>query len=386
MVSALGNLAETWEHLLAGHSGIQLSQPFSELAPKPLGLIGKHPACLADLTRQVVQDAIADAGLPVYRPTCGVVIGSSRGNQAQWEDWARQYYSSFLTPHSRSAKHSRQHPLPPSWLDFMPHAAAMTAAQTIGTSMAVRSPMAACATGLWAISQGYELIRSGEYDQVITGAIEAPITRLTLTGFDQMGALAKTGAYPFDREREGLVLGEGGAVLVLESEDSARQRGARIYGHIRGVGLTADGYHVSAPEPGSPAAIAAVTQCLQRSQLQPADIHFIHAHGTATRLNDQNEAHLIEKLFPAEIPVSSTKGATGHTIGGSGALGMAFCLLALQNQQLPPTVGLKQPDFALNFITRAQHTDIQNVMCLSFGFGGQNAAISISNYRFEQKT
>lgn len=372
VVSALGSLLPTWNRLLAGETGIQLRQPFLELAPKPLGLIGKYPATLTDLTCQVVEDAIADASLSLPLPDCGVVIGSSRGNQAQWEELSRTVHSPSSSPL-----------LLPSWLDTLPHAAAVTTAQLIGTTAAVRSPMAACATGLWAIAQGYELIRSGEYERVIAGAVEAPITPLTIAGFDRMGALATTGAYPFDCYREGLVLGEGGAVFVLESERVAQKRQAKIYGQIQGFGLTADGYHVSAPKPDNKAAIAAVNYCLQRSFLQPEDIHFIHAHGTGTQLNDQNEARLIHHLFPAEVPVSSTKGATGHAIGASGALGLAFCLLALQQQQLPPTTGLTQPEFDLNFVTQTQPARLQNVLCLSFGFGGQNAAIALSTSSLE---
>lgn len=371
LISALGTLELTWKTLLAGRSGIQLRQPFQDLAPKPLGLIGKFPARLEDLTTQVIRAAIADANLSLPLKDCAIVIGSSRGNQAQWEKIACL----------NSASHpSAPIPYPSSvlWLDTLPHAAAITAARLIGTTAAVRSPMAACATGLWAIAQGYELVRSGEYEQVIAGAVEAPITPLTIAGFARMGALAPTGAYPFDCDRAGLVLGEGGAVFVLESEQVARKRNAKIYGQIQGFGLTADGYHVSAPKPDNQAAIAAVKHCLQRSFLHPGDIHFIHAHGTATQLNDQNEARLIQQLFPAEVPVSSTKGATGHTIGASGALGVAFCLLSLQRQQLPPTVGLTQPDFDLNFVKNAQPARLQNVLCLSFGFGGQNAAIALS--------
>ncbi len=364
LVSALGDCALTWKQLLAGHSGITVHQPFPELSPQPLALIGSTPAQLTDLTRQVVQAAIADANLELPLPDCAIVLGSSRGHQAQWETLARQPYG------------GAQVALP--WLATLPHAAAIAAAQLIGTTAAVRSPMAACATGLWAIAQGFDLIQSGAYERVLVGAVEAPITPLTLVGFERMGALAPTGAYPFDRDRAGLVLGEGGAVLLLEAEAVARRRSARIYGRILGVGLTADGYHVSAPEPGSRGAIAAVTQCLQRSRLTPADIQLIHAHGTATRLNDQNEAQLIQTLFPAGVPVTSTKGATGHTIGASGALGVAVCLFALQHQQLPPTVGLTQPDFALNFVRTAQPATLQNVLCLSFGFGGQNAAIALT--------
>ena len=379
LVSALGALESTWSRLLAGHSGIQIYQPFVELDPKPLGLIGQYPAQLEDLTHQVVLDAIADAHLTLPLPDCAVVVGSSRGNQSQWEGFAKihsPHLASLLSdPLGRGAGRSSRLT---GWLDSLPHAAAIATARLIGTGAAVRSPMAACATGLWAIAQGYDLIRAGDCERVIVGAVEAPITPLTMTGFDQMGALASTGAFPFDCDRQGLVLGEGGAVLVLESEAVARQRAVKLYGRIAGFGLTADGFHVSAPEPGSRAAIAAVTQCLQRSHLQPGDIHLIHAHGTATRLNDQNEAHLIQTLFPAHVPITSTKGATGHAIGASGALGVAFCLLALQHQRLPPTIGLNHPEFDLNFVKCAQSAPIQHALCFGFGFGGQNAAIALS--------
>lgn len=363
LVSALGDLKSSWKRLLASESGIRILQPFPELGQHPLALIDQEPAKLEPLTEQVIQAALRDAGLSPPLLNCAVVVGSSRGNQARWEEWGIQ--------NSRSA-------LPLTWLETLPHAAAIAAAQHIGSQAAVRSPMAACATGLWAIAQGYELIRSGEYERVVAGAVEAPITRLTMAGFNQMGALAKTGAYPFDRDREGLVLGEGGAVLVLESATLASRRAAPVYGRILGFGLTADGFHVSAPEPGSRAAIAAVKQCLERSGLFPEEIHFIHTHGTATHLNDCNEAHLIQTLFPNRPPISSTKGATGHTIGASGALGVAFCLLALQHQILPPTSGLKQSEFDLNLIKTARSAALQTALCFSFGFGGQNAAIALS--------
>lgn len=365
LVSVLGSLMPTWNRLLAGECGLQLHQPFPELEPKPLGLMSNHPARIETLTIQAVQAAIADAQLTLPLSDCAVVIGSSRGNQSQWETLTQ---SPVPSPPA----------LRPCWLDTLPHTAAVTAARLIQTMASVRSPMAACATGLWAIAQGYDLIAAGESDRVLAGAVEAPITPLTIAGFDRMGALAQTGAYPFDRDREGLVLGEGGAVFVLESERVARQRGAKIYGQISGFGLTADGHHVSAPESSRRAAIAAVTQCLKHSRRQPDDVHFIHAHGTATRLNDQHEAQLIQKLFSPNVPVSSTKGATGHAIGASGALGVAFCLLALQQQQLPPTVGLEHLEFDLNVVRQTQSAVIQNALCLSFGFGGQNAAIALT--------
>ena len=365
LASALGNLEASWNGLVEGRSGIRPCQPFLDLEPKPLALINHQPAKLVPLTQKIVLEALQDAGLKLPLSDCGVVVGSSRGNQAEWEKLSRQLY---LEDESTLLK---------SWLKTLPNAAAIAAAALLQTCAPVLSPMAACATGIWAIAQGYELIRSGQCQRVIAGAVEAAITPLTLIGFDRMGALAKTGCYPFDMDREGLVLGEGGAILVLESAAIANDRGAKIYGQILGVGLTADGHHVSAPEPESKAAIAAARQCLQRSHLSPQDIDYIHAHGTSTRLNDRNEAHLIQQLFPSGVPVSSTKGATGHTIGASGALGAAFCLLALKHKTLPPCVGLKSPEFDLDFVRTARSTAAENALCFSFGFGGQNAAIAL---------
>jgi 3-oxoacyl-[acyl-carrier-protein] synthase II len=225
------------------------------------------------------------------------------------------------------------------------------------------------------------LIQSGQCQQAIAGAVEAPITPLTICGFQQMGALAKTGAYPFDLHREGLVLGEGGAVFVLESAESAKQRQVKpenIYGEILGFGLTADAFHGNKPESEGKSAIAAIKQCLERSHLIPADVDYIHAHGTATILNDRIESKIIQYLFPPKVAISSTKGSTGHTLGASGALGVAFSLLSLKHKILPPVVGLQQPEFDLNFVTTVRNTEIQKLLCLSFGFGGQNAAIALS--------
>lgn len=309
--------------------------------------------------------ALVDAGLTAPLSDCGVVIGSSRGNQARWEGLAADFIN-------RNAA-------PIGWLETLPDRAATTAAQILTTAGPVSSPMAACATGIWAIAQGANLIRFGICQRVLAGGVETPITPLTLAGFQQMGALAQSGAYPFDRAREGMVLGEGGAILVLESETLARKRSARIYGQILGAGFTADGYHISTPEPGGPAAKLAIRQCLSRSHLTAEEIGYIHAHGTATRLNDANEAALIHHLFPPQVRVSSTKGATGHTIGASGAIGTAFCLIALQTQILPPCVGLQSPAFDLAFVTQAEPIALNAALCFSFGFGGQNAVLAVSH-------
>lgn len=372
LVSALGaSLEDSWRKLLAGKSGIQLQQLFPELEPVPIGLIGKQPTGLKMLTQLIVTSALQDAGLVPPLPDCAVVIGSSRSHQGAWESLARQMYG-------KDTNFTREVSLD-NWLDILPHMNAIASARQIGATGIVLAPMAACATGIWAIAQAAFLIQTGQCQRVIAGAIEAPITPLTICGFQQMGALAKTGAYPFDIQREGLVLGEGGAVLVLESVELAKQRQARVYGEILGFGLTVDAYHTNQPEPNGKSAIAAIKQCLERSNLIPNDINYIHAHGTATQLNDHIESKVIQQLFPETVAVSSTKGATGHTLGASGALGIAFSLKALQQKVLPPCVGLQQPEFDLNLVMTAQQSSIQNVLCFSFGFGGQNAVIALGN-------
>jgi 3-oxoacyl-[acyl-carrier-protein] synthase II len=370
LVSSLGkNLETSWRNLLLGKTGIKLHQPFPELGMIPLGLIAEKPFSLNTLTEILVNSALQDAQLVAPLPDCGVIIGSSRSYQASWELMAQQVYQQEAGLNLDD------------WLNTLPQMNAIAVARQIGSTGAVLAPMAACATGISAIAQATMLIKTGQYQQVITGAIEAPITPLTIAGFRQMGALAKTGAYPFDLQREGLVLGEGGAVFILESAELATQRQARIYGEILGFGLTADAYHGTSPEPEGKSAIVAIKQCLERSHILPTDIDYIHTHGTATQLNDRMESKIIQSLFPAKLAISSTKGSTGHTLGASGALGVAFSLMALQEQILPPCVGLKQPEYNLNFIISAQESKIQQVLCLSFGFGGQNAVIALGNLK-----
>ncbi|MFN9405957.1 MAG: beta-ketoacyl-ACP synthase, partial [Dolichospermum sp.] len=362
LVSALGkNLEDSWQNLLLAKTGIKLHQLFPELGVIPLGLIAEKPTALSTITEIVVTSALQDAQLVPPLSDCAVVIGSSRGYQASWEMMAQNI-------HEQAGGTNLD-----NWLNTLPQMNAIAVARQIGASGAILAPMAACATGIWAIAQAAMLIKSGEYQIAIAGAVEAPITPLTIAGFQQMGALGKTGAYPFDLYREGLVLGEGGAVFILESAELASQRQSKVYGEILGFGLTADAYHGISPEPEGKSAMVAIKQCLERSQMTPAAIDYIHTHGTATQLNDRMESKIIQSLFPAKLAISSTKGSTGHTLGASGALGVAFSLMALRNNILPPCVGLQQPEFNLNLIRSAQESKIKNVLCFSFGFGGQNA-------------
>ncbi len=361
-MTALGtNAAATWASLLAGKSGICLDQPFAELPPRPLALVGSRPADLEDLLQLAVAEAIADADLALPLPDCGVVIGSSRSFQGRWEHLARG---------ASGAEYA--------WLEALPHMGAIAVARQIRSTGPVLAPMAACTTGLTAIFQGYELVRRGQCDRVIVGAAEVPITPLTLAGFEQLGALATTGCYPFDPNREGLVLGEGAAVLVLESEASLRERaGPPPYGCILGAGFSTDAYHRTAPDPELRGSRLALKNCLLYSGLKPDHVGYIHAHGTGTRLNDDHEVRLLQEGF-APLPwMSSTKGATGHTLGASGAIGAAFCLLALRHGVLPPNVGDRGKGIYPRLVTEAVAAEATAALCLSFGFGGQNGVLAL---------
>ncbi len=358
--SALGDLTSTWQSLIAGKSAIELHQPFADLAPLPLALIEEAPLDVIALTHTVVAEAVRDAGLSLPLPDCGVAIGSSRACQAQWEQFA-----------------TNQQDLS-GWLDTLPHSPAIAAGRYIGSQSALLAPMAACATGIVALGQAIGLMRSGACERAIAGAVEAPITPLTITGFRQMGAMATNGCYPFDRSREGLVLGEAGAVFILESATLAEARGAKIYGEVLGCGLTNDAYHPCAVDLDLGAAISAIDRSIGHHL--PTDIDYIHAHGTGTNLNDRRESQLIETMFPQGVPISSTKGAMGHTLGASGAVGMAICLQSIAHQILPPSVGLIQPEFDLDFVMTPRQTTVDRLLCLSFGFGGQNASILLQKW------
>jgi 3-oxoacyl-[acyl-carrier-protein] synthase II len=347
-----------WRRLLRGDSAIALQQPFPDLPARPLALVGATPSRPEPLLLTAVAQAIKDAQLSCPQGEMAVVVGSSRGYQAHWEAYLRG------APMA-------------DWLGTLPHSGATAVARYLGSQGPAVAPMLACATGLWAIAQGRDLIVQGQCDRVLVAAVEAAVTPMTLVGFEQMRALAPMGCYPFDRQRQGLVLGEGAVALVLERCKAAQARGAEVYGRVGGGGFTADAHHVSAPAIASGSGLTAIRQSLARSDRLPREVDFIHAHGTGTQRNDAYEATLIQTLFDHPVAVGATKGATGHTLGASGAMGAAVCLLALRHQWLPPCVGLREPAFALNLVRQATPAPIQTTLCFSFGFGGQNGVLAL---------
>jgi len=354
LVTSLGeNCQTTWNALLAGNSGIKLGNPpLASLIWEPLEFY--HLPKVEGLLKKAVNEAVADAHLTTPLPDCGVVIGSSRGYQAEFE---RQLGS--------------------HWLNLLSLSGAI--ASYIQTKNTVLSPMAACATANWTIFQAYELIQQGHCEMAIAGAADSALTPLTIAGFQKLGAMAKTGLYPFSHEREGMILGEGAAVLILESLASAqRRKAAKVYGQILGCGITNDAYHLTNFDPIHLQGAIAINTCLERSGLSSSDIDYISTHGTGTIINDAMEANLIEKIFPHAPFISATKGATGHALGATGMMESAFCLLALSNGLLPPCAGLRSPAFELNFVRSSVSSSIKTALNLSFGFGGQNSAIAFA--------
>ena len=364
--TCLGSLQSTWKSVLQEKSGIKTRRLFNALPAYPLGLIEARPSNLNDIAQKISVDAVADAQLQAPLENCGVVIGSSRGCQVTWEQLA--------------ARDSKLLGDSVDWLQTLPHQPAIATARYLQTTAPVLAPTAACATSIWTLFEGYELIRTGRCERVLVGAVETPISLLTLAAFERMGALATTGCYPFDRSREGLVLGEGGGMFVLETAELAQRRQAKIYGKISGFGLTCDAYHISTPQAVKGSAVIAIKQSLERSNLEPSAIDYIHAHGTSTVLNDRHEAQLIQHLFPHGVAVSSTKGATGHTLGASGVITTALTLMAMKHDYLPPCIGLQNSEFDLDLVTQPRKAKCDRAMCFSFGFGGQNAVITLSRY------
>lgn len=249
------------------------------------------------------------------------------------------------------------------------------------------APVSACASGANAIGEAFRMIRDGSVDIALAGASEAPLTRTVVAGFAALQALSRrndepyTASRPFDRTRDGFVIAEGAAVLVLEAEEHARARKAPMLAEVLGYGTTADAYHIVQPCVDGAGAVAAMRSALDDAGLLPEDIDYVNAHGTSTPLNDAVETAALKQVFGGKAstpPVSSTKALTGHLLGAAGALEAAVCVLALQHQTIPPTWHLREPDpeCDLDYVPNApRRARLKYVMSNAFGFGGHNAVL-----------
>lgn len=250
----------------------------------------------------------------------------------------------------------------------------------------------ACAASANAIGDAAEVIKRNAADVMVAGGGEASITRFAVGGFAQARALSKNNddpagsSRPFDLDRDGFVMGEGAAVLVLEELGHALARGATIHGEVLGYGMSADGYHITLPRPGGAGAARAMTAALEDAGIAPADLGYINAHGTSTPANDATETAAIKRAFgdaAYDIPVSSTKSMTGHLLGAAGAIESVACLLALRDGVIPPTINYETPDpeCDLDYVPNTPRTaDISTAMTNSFGFGGHNVSLVFGRY------
>lgn len=306
-----------------------------------------------------------------FRPDLAV-IGTTSGGMSFGED----YY--------RALRDHRQLRRTPAWIaNYPPQKPVADAMHASGISAPCQIIANACASGTNAIGHAFECVRSGRYQRVLTGGYDA-ISELVFVGFDSLQASTPERCRPFDRQRSGMVLGEGAAILALENLDSARARDANILAEITGYGISTDNHHLTQPNPSGVGPRNAMEAALQSASIAPEQVDYINAHGTATLFNDAAEGKAIAELFGKSVSVSSTKSMMGHSLGAAGAIEAVFCILALQNQFLPANINFRTPDedVDLNIVankTRPSKVDI--ALSNSFGFGGTNASIVIQRFR-----
>lgn len=377
----------TWQALIEGRSGSRwLAAPQWTGAVRLAGAPCELPIETADgafdpviaLARQVAAGAVHDSGLcpeDLTRDSTGVVFGTSKGG---------------LHTASRMLQQADRQDAGSSWLDVWPDAAARHVAMSVGACGPVLAPVAACATGLAACLRGYELIRDGRCDVVLAGSSDASLQPAILGSFQRLGVLARpqddpsAACRPFDLSRNGFVVGEGAACLILESYDHATARGARWYAEWLGGRMLADPIGLTQLDPTGQSLQRLLSDLLRVVSARP---DYINLHGTATIPNDRVESAAIHAIFGEsvqQIPCSSLKGGLGHLLGAAGSVELAATLLAIRDQILPPTVNLVSPDPQLNldFVPlRARSCRIDHAWKLSLGFGGHLSAACVGRLR-----
>jgi 3-oxoacyl-[acyl-carrier-protein] synthase II len=319
--------------------------------------------------------AAEEAGLPgaVDPERLGVLIGTGIGGLETME-------RETLAWHERGDRAVSPHFVPM----MMPNAAAGTVSMRLGAHGPGFSLASACATGGHAIGEALRLIERGEADAVVAGGTEAALTPVCLAAFRQMGALSRQGiSRPFDRRRDGFVMGEGAGVIVLERADHARARGATIYGRIAGYGASSDAYHITQPDVDGRGARLAITAALTDAGAAPGDVGYINAHGTSTPYNDRIETMAIHAVWNGGAPpVSSTKSAIGHLLGAAGAVEAVAAIEAVRGGVLPPTLNYAEPDpdCDLDYVPEGPREagGLEIALSNSFGFGGQNACLAVA--------
>jgi 3-oxoacyl-[acyl-carrier-protein] synthase II len=354
---------------------------------------GRHTKFAAGAAKQAVTDAgLADASIDPIR--FGIYLGSGEGNQdfltftkmmaAALEngDYDSAKFIAAGLAALNPAKELEQEPNMPA-----AHLAAMFNAQGPNFNC-----LTACAASSQAIGEATELIRRGDADVMLAGGTHSMIHPFGVTGFNLLTALSTSNDHPtkasrpFDRERDGFVLGEGSAMVILEELESAKKRGANIYGEVLGYGTTADAYRITDIPPDGHGGIAAMRMAIADAKLNPNQIGYVNAHGTSTQVNDKVETLACKEVFgefASKVPVSSTKSMMGHLIAAAGVTEMIVCLLAIRDGVLPPTINYENPDplCDLDYVPNvARESDIQYALNNSFGFGGQNVTLCLGRF------
>jgi len=399
LVTPLGTgVEENWEGLISGRSGIGPITRF-DASDYPVRIAGEVKSF--DVSRYVerrdlkkmdrfihyalgaAQIAVEDAALPIgdREDRIGVIVGVGIGGIETIEEYLKVFYESGLkkvTPF------------------FVPRLIANMASAHIAMRFGLRGPnfaaVSACASGAHAVGEAFRLIRDGYQDVMITGGAEACVTPLGIAGFAVMRALSmrndepEKASRPFDKGRDGFVVGEGAGVLVLETATAALARGARIYAEVIGYGATADAYHITAPAPEGEGAARCMRLALEDAGLRPEEVDYINAHGTSTPYNDVNETQAIKKVFGEHafrLAVSSTKSQIGHLLGAAGGVEAAYTALSLSRGVIPPTINYEEPDpeCDLDYVpNQARKAPIRVALSNSFGFGGTNACLALRRW------
>jgi 3-oxoacyl-[acyl-carrier-protein] synthase II len=414
-VTPLGTEVETvWEGLKNGASGVGYTSVFdasgfptkisaevrgwdiSQMGEDPAvwKLRGRHTKFAAGAAKQAVRDSgILDAQIDPAR--FGVYLGSGEGQQ-DFDCFARMMTSALSGGEFNLAlftKAGMEWLHPTIELEQEPNMPAGHLAGMFNAQGPNANCLTACAASSQAIGEAVEIIRRGEADAMLSGGTHSMIHPFGVTGFNLLTALSTNNEHPtqasrpFDRDRDGFVLGEGAAMVVLEEFEHARRRGANLYGEVTGYGSTADAYRITDTHPEGRGATRCIKLAMEDAGLGPHDIHYINAHGTSTAVNDKVETLAIKQALGEhayQVPISSTKSMMGHLIAAAGATEVIVCLMALRDGVLPPTINYQTPDPAcdLDYIpNQARQTPCQNALSNSFGFGGQNITLIVSRIK-----
>jgi 3-oxoacyl-[acyl-carrier-protein] synthase II len=375
--SAVRSLTRFDPSIFRSHNAAEVNDfvPGDHLEAKRAKRLDRFAQFSVVAARQALEDARIDLAAE-DRDRIGAMMGSALGGVAYAED----QLGLFLTQGLRAVE-------PMLALTVFGGASSCNIAIEFGVCGPNSTNAMSCASGTIAVGEAFRQIRDGYADVMISGGAEAPLSPLCFGAFALIRAMStrnddpSSASRPFDRDRDGFVMGEGSAVLILEERSRAVARGAPIYAEILGYGLTNDAHHMTAPLPDGSQAARSITLALSDAGVAPTDVAYVNAHGSSTPLNDPTETVAIKRVFGEHayrIPVSSTKGYYGHALGASGAIEAAICALALRNQWVPPTVNLHTPDAAcdLDYVPSAgRQADLDVVVSNSFGFGGINAAI-----------